>query len=211
MYVVLRWKVDVVLAGCVGSELEVEAGGVAFVHVTPRPGAWRALGECHPASHAAFVVGVASYPPPLHLSGCRFDAEDMAWLLHRKGYAVTRLVDPGFGKLMAAFELFVGSLAPKATVVLFFSGHGVQVSGVNYLLPLDALQLELGMLAAMFFFPFQGWIKMVLLKPLAGAPSPCLQTGDCLHFHQGTKCFAASSTAVSRSASRASAVVPRTM
>ena len=135
-------KVDVQLAGCAGSELEVEAGAAAFVHVTPRPGAWRASGECHPASHAAFVVGVASYPPPLHLSGCRVDAEDMAWLLHGKGYAVTRLLDPGPEQFSTAFSRFVESLEPEGTVLIFFSGHGVQVGGVNFLIPLGALKLS---------------------------------------------------------------------
>jgi hypothetical protein len=96
---------------------------------------------CADGSCAAFVVGVEKYPYPVRLTACAGDAMDMASLLHRKGYSVTRLIDPSSRALQAAFRRFVDSLQPVATVVLYFSGHGIQVGGVNYMLPVDALTL----------------------------------------------------------------------
>lgn len=143
-------QVGLYVVGTDDARLFPAAGDVAVLSVVPRPEVWAASSTALPSgiSQAAFVVGVASYPAPLNLPACRFDAEDMAWLLHRKGYTVTRLIDPGPDQVSATFGMFVGSLAPGATVVIFFSGHGVQVNGVNFLIPLDALQLDRGVLAS---------------------------------------------------------------
>ena len=124
------------------AQLLVGSGDAATLNVRAQPGLWcgAALPSC--SACAAFVVGISSYPGPLYLSACRADAEDMAWLLHRKGYAVTRLLDPGPEQFCSAFSRFVESLELEATVVIFFSGHGVQVGGVNFLIPLGALQLS---------------------------------------------------------------------
>ena len=96
--------------------------------------------SCIASSCAAFVVGVASYPAPFQLPVCAVDAKDMAWLLHRKGYNVTRLVDPTHAQLRSAFVRFLQRLHRDATVVIFFAGHGVQLAGANYLVPLDGIE-----------------------------------------------------------------------
>ena len=123
------------------AQLLVGSGDAATLKVRAQPGLWcgAALPSC--SACAAFVVGVSSYPTPFSLSACRVDAEDMGWLLHRQGYSVTRLLDPASDKLVSSFNRFVTGLPSGATVVVFFSGHGAQLNGVNVVLPLDALEL----------------------------------------------------------------------
>ena len=36
-----------------------------------------------------------------------------------------------------AVDRFLGVLQPGATAVVFYAGHGIQIDGVNYLLPVD--------------------------------------------------------------------------
>jgi hypothetical protein len=97
-----------------------------------------------PCACAAFVVGVASYPVPYDLPVCRNDAEDMAWLLHCKGYNVTRLIDPTRAQLSSSYTRFVQHLSRDTTVVIFFAGHGMQLAGANYLVPLNGMKVPEG-------------------------------------------------------------------
>ncbi len=97
---------------------------------------------CASGTHAAFVVGVEAYPQPLDLPTCANDADDMASFLLEAGYAVRRVVNPKFCQLWRAFDKFVEELpACVTTVLLYFSGHGVQLHSHTHILPSDALQL----------------------------------------------------------------------
>lgn len=134
------------------AEFRTSSAGVEL-KVTPCPGHSGTLGllktawkGCADGSFAAFVVGVSAYPEPLTLPPCEADAVDMANLLHRLGYTVTRLINPGFKELAAAFGRFVGGLHAGATVVLYISGHGFQRDGANFLIPQDGLWLGTGVI-----------------------------------------------------------------
>jgi hypothetical protein len=130
--------------GLDGTQLLAGCGNVVVLRAASRPGTWCGAAAASAPScsaSAAFVVGVSSYPAPFSLSTCRADAEGMGWLLHRKGYSVTRLLDPASDKLVSSFNRFVTGLPSGVTVVVFFSGHGAQLNGVNVVLPLDALEL----------------------------------------------------------------------
>jgi hypothetical protein len=95
---------------------------------------------CADGSFAALVVGAETYMDPLRLQLCRADAKDMGELLHRKGYTVMRLLDPTASQLHRAFSRFLARLRPDSTAVLYFSGHGLQVGGVNFMVPVDAVE-----------------------------------------------------------------------
>ncbi len=139
--VIYVMQAELFVDGLEDAQLLVGSGDMAALKVQAQPGPWCGAAAPGCSSCAAFVVGVASYPAPLHLPTCSADAEDMAWLLHRKGYCVTRLVDPCARKLSAAFVRFTTGLPPGATAVIFFSGHGLQVGGNNLLVPVDAIEL----------------------------------------------------------------------
>jgi hypothetical protein len=91
----------------------------------------------------ALVIGNAAYVyGPLANAGN--DAADMAKALEDDGFSVTLLTDAGQQAMDEAIAAFGESLKQKGGVGLFyFSGHGVQVAGENYMLPIgDALQKE---------------------------------------------------------------------
>ena len=119
------------------------SGGEATLKVQarPGPGPWHDTSSPSHCACAAFVVGVASYPVPPKLPACRNDAEDMAQLLHLKGYNVTRLIDPTRDQLTSSYKWFLRQLHQDTTVVIFFAGHGVQLAGANYLVPLDGVEI----------------------------------------------------------------------
>ncbi len=56
-------------------------------------------------------------------------------LLTRKGYGVTLLTNATKAQLRAGLARLVTALTPGAVVVVFFSGHGVERGGENYLVP----------------------------------------------------------------------------
>lgn len=130
-----KWATVIAQACAYKRWAEVAASGAAVGPAASPPG-----GACG-ALCAAFVVGVASYPAPLSLPACIVDAEDVASTLTTGGYSVTKCIDPGDGSLKADFLRFATSLHPGTCVVLYFSGHGVQRGGANYLVPADAIQL----------------------------------------------------------------------
>ena len=95
----------------------------------------------------AVVIGVSRYPSAQwpDLSYARKDAEGMAALLERQGFAVTALYDEAATARRIQTVLADG-IAPKLAandrVLIFFSGHGhTQTLGSNdygYLVPYDA-------------------------------------------------------------------------
>ena len=138
-------QAELFVDGLEDAQLLVGSGDMAALKVQAQPaGPWRGAAAPDCSSCAAFVVGVASYPAPFQLPVCRTDAEDMAWLLHRKGYNVTRLVDPTHAQLWSSFVRFLEQLHCDTTVVIHFAGHGVQLAGANYLVPVDGVELPSG-------------------------------------------------------------------
>jgi len=95
--------------------------------------AWPAV-----AAKRALVIGIDGYRNVTPLKNARADAESMQRALAAAGYAVS-LYDKDLGQvaLKDALRVFRNQVQGGDEVVVFFSGHGVQLSGVNYLLPAD--------------------------------------------------------------------------
>ena len=85
----------------------------------------------------AFVVGNNAYPTA-PLTKCENDADDMSALLADKGFNVTALKNATHVEFDRKFKSFVRSLVEGSTVLVHFSGHGIERAGENYLLPVDA-------------------------------------------------------------------------
>ena len=64
------------------------------------------------------------------------DANDLAATLKQLGFAVTVLTDANQQQMENAIRSFAGSVHSGDTAVFYFSGHGAQWEGVNYLIPL---------------------------------------------------------------------------
>ena len=89
----------------------------------------------------ALIIGVKSYQYVAPLQNSLNDAHDMAATLKKKGFTVVELYDPATKRIMQDgilqyFKLLQAQ--PDAAGLVFYSGHGMQVKGVNYLIPAQA-------------------------------------------------------------------------
>jgi formylglycine-generating enzyme required for sulfatase activity len=87
----------------------------------------------------ALVIGNAAYTGEPVLVNTRNDSVDMARKLIGLGFRVTAHQDLGRRDLARALTDFVRQVRGSDGVALFYySGHGLQVGGRNYLVPVDA-------------------------------------------------------------------------
>ncbi len=86
----------------------------------------------------ALVIGNGAYQHATRLNNPANDARDMADRLKRLGFDVTAEVDATVETFDAAVATFERRLAGADLALFFYAGHGLQFSGVNYLLPIDA-------------------------------------------------------------------------
>lgn len=86
----------------------------------------------------ALVIGNSAYKHANPLANPKNDAADMARLLKSLGFTVVSGTDLDYKGMGQTIRAFLAE-AEKADVSLFFyAGHGIQVSGRNYLIPVDA-------------------------------------------------------------------------
>ena len=89
-------------------------------------------------NRTALIIGNGSYNTA-RLRNPSNDAEDMAKKLRELGFTVNLLKDAGKGEIDSAVRSFAASLESKKGVGLFYyAGHGMQIDGQNYLIPVDA-------------------------------------------------------------------------
>ena len=89
----------------------------------------------------ALVVGNGDYEDTRvlkDLSNPANDARDIAEVLERLDFRVTTKVNASYAEFREALRQFAKDSKKAAISLLFYSGHGVEVEGVNYLLPVDA-------------------------------------------------------------------------
>jgi uncharacterized caspase-like protein len=66
------------------------------------------------------------------------DADAIAAALTDDGFDVTRAEDVGHADFVAAIKQFEDAAADADWAVIYYAGHGLQLDGVNYLIPVDA-------------------------------------------------------------------------
>jgi uncharacterized caspase-like protein len=86
----------------------------------------------------ALVIGNAAYGELGVLRNPVNDATDMAGTLHQLGFAVTLLRDGDRRTMIEAIDAFSLQLRQGGAGVFYYAGHGVQVQGENYLIPVRA-------------------------------------------------------------------------
>ena len=94
--------------------------------------------RCRRAQRVALVVGNSAYRHTPRLENPKNDAADMGAALKKLGFHVIE----GFDLDKAAFDAkvrdFAAALKGADVGLFFYAGHGMQVSGQNYLVPVDA-------------------------------------------------------------------------
>jgi hypothetical protein len=95
----------------------------------------------HPAraeKRVALVIGNGAYANEPHLPNPAHDAEDVAGALKRTGFDVILGVDLTQAAMGDATIRFARAARNADVAVFYYSGHAMQFSGVNYLMPIDA-------------------------------------------------------------------------
>src|SRR5215470_11176379 len=94
--------------------------------------------DVHANQRVALVIGNSAYQHTAKLDNPKNDATDMAAVLKQLGFQV---ID-GFDLDKVAFERkvrdFSVALREAEVGLFFYAGHGLQVAGQNYLVPIDA-------------------------------------------------------------------------
>jgi len=85
----------------------------------------------------ALVIGNAAYEGEMALANPANDAGAMADTLAAIGWKVTKLLDGDRRAMNRVITQFRDALAgaKNPTAMLFYAGHGMQINGVNYLIP----------------------------------------------------------------------------
>jgi uncharacterized caspase-like protein len=93
----------------------------------------------HAETRVALVIGNGAYQHAPHLRNPVQDARAIAAALASVGYSVQPVVlDASKAQMEAALTQFARVAVGADQAVLFYSGHGIEVGGVNYLLPVEA-------------------------------------------------------------------------
>jgi hypothetical protein len=85
----------------------------------------------------ALVIGNDNYQSVPKLLNAREDAQAMARSLRDMGFQVQLELDLRERNMRAALRQFKSRVEGGDEVIIFFAGHGVQLAGTNYLLPVD--------------------------------------------------------------------------
>lgn len=89
------------------------------------------------AERVALVIGNSSYERLPRLGNPTNDASDLSQSLRRLGFSVTIVTDATFEKFRVALREFGRAAANADLAVLYYAGHGIEVAGENWLLPVD--------------------------------------------------------------------------
>lgn len=87
----------------------------------------------------ALVIGNSNYAHGGKLSNPVNDAALVAEALRQSGFTVISKSDLGRNDLADALKSFARETGAADTAVVYYSGHGMEVGGINYLIPVDAL------------------------------------------------------------------------
>ena len=86
----------------------------------------------------ALVIGNSAYQHAPQLANPQNDASDMASKLTGLGFVVVTGRDLELTGMRRAIRDFVGKVEGADVALFFYAGHGLQVNGGNYIIPIDA-------------------------------------------------------------------------
>ena len=96
------------------------------------------LAEAQAEARVALVIGNSAYAET-PLRNPVNDANDVAAALQALGFTVLKATDANLKQMEKLIHEFGEKLAGSSVALFFFAGHGVQVEGENYLIPIDAV------------------------------------------------------------------------
>jgi hypothetical protein len=99
------------------------------------------VGLTGPEQRVALVIGNSNYQNVAQLPNPANDAKAVAQLLHAAGFEVISATDLSHNQMIQVIQDFSGKIAGRGTntvAMVYYAGHGVQLAGENYLVPVDA-------------------------------------------------------------------------
>lgn len=90
------------------------------------------------ADRVALVVGMAQYETVVSLDNTLNDARGVAQALEGIGFSVTTLENATAEQFRDAVQTFAFQSETADLALVYFAGHGIEVQGENYLIPVDA-------------------------------------------------------------------------
>lgn len=85
----------------------------------------------------ALVIGNSDYIYVNKLNNPRNDANDIECVLSSLNFDVRKVTDTNLIDLQQAINTFLKELDEYAVGLLFYAGHGMQIDGKNYIVPVD--------------------------------------------------------------------------
>jgi len=92
----------------------------------------------------AIVIGNGAYQGSGRLENPINDARAISTKLKSMGFKVTTVENADRTKLVSSLVKFSASAADSDLTLFFYAGHGVQISGTNYMLPTDTNLNQIG-------------------------------------------------------------------
>jgi uncharacterized caspase-like protein len=86
----------------------------------------------------ALVIGNSAYKNVSTLPNPTRDAQSIAAKFKSAGYDVVTATDVGIVDFRRALRLFEETASNADVGVVFYAGHGIEVAGINYMIPVDA-------------------------------------------------------------------------
>ena len=86
----------------------------------------------------ALVVGNSSYQNVGRLPNPAKDADAVAQMFKKAGYEVSLLRDVGNLDFKRGIRKFEDAASDADIAVVFYAGHGIEIGGTNYMIPVDA-------------------------------------------------------------------------
>jgi len=116
------------------------------------------------SGRVALVIGNSNYAAAPHLANPGTDAKLVAAALHRAGFSDVDLqVDLSRGNFEKALRAFQAKADGAEVALIYYAGHGLEIDGRNWLVPVDAT------LADERDLPFQGIDLDMVLGTVTGA------------------------------------------
>ncbi len=85
----------------------------------------------------ALVIGNSDYSNVTRLNNPQNDANDISSILRRLNFDVTKVIDANLIDIQRAVNDFLQALDDYAVGLFFYAGHGMQIDGKNYIVPID--------------------------------------------------------------------------
>jgi uncharacterized caspase-like protein len=92
-----------------------------------------------PGPRVALVIGMSAYASHTALPNAKRDAQALAASLREAGFqTVVEGYDLDKRKLESTLQSFAHLATAANWAVIYYAGHGIEIGGINYLIPVDA-------------------------------------------------------------------------